>query len=259
MDMVTSTAMHMFHIFFYLLQFLRVLARRARVSFSMPVGARFGARCGFAKAPSYRHMALYVVKSARGRNIRSDCRSGRHNHSCDHSTGKRDKWGRICQLDFRLCSANSNRKVSERRRESQKTPSVTMPRCARGRGKRPHSLLINELEGSFLYFHIAHTLLQSPFHPRQPVSSLRPLSRHHLFVVITLLRETASLPGMMAVVPPCIEEIRMNESLAHYSKSLHEYTLRLWTESRRKAEQQAQARSKAPSAMRKLSERVQRR
>ena len=37
----------------------------------------------------------------------------------------------------------------------------------------------------------------------------------------------------------------INQSLANYSRSLHEYTLRLWTESRRKVEQRnaaAQAR-----------------
>ena len=38
------------------------------------------------------------------------------------------------------------------------------------------------------------------------------------------------------------------EDLINYSKSLHEYTLRLWTESRRKVEQQAQARAKADRA-----------
>lgn len=40
----------------------------------------------------------------------------------------------------------------------------------------------------------------------------------------------------------------INQSLANYSRSLHEYTLRLWTESRRKVEQQAQARAKADRA-----------
>ena len=64
---------------------------------------------------------------------------------------------------------------------------------------------------------------------------------------------------MMAVAQPCNEEIALNESLAHYSKTLHEYTLRLWTESRWKAEQQAQARAKEPSAMKKLSDKVVRR
>lgn len=36
-----------------------------------------------------------------------------------------------------------------------------------------------------------------------------------------------------------------NPSLVEYSRSLYEYTLRLWTESRRMAEQKAQARAKS--------------
>ncbi|KAA1467837.1 hypothetical protein DENSPDRAFT_832983 [Dentipellis sp. KUC8613] len=44
----------------------------------------------------------------------------------------------------------------------------------------------------------------------------------------------------MFVTPP---HQNPSDSLAHYSKSLHDYTLRLWTESRRLAEEKA--RSKA--------------
>ena len=43
-------------------------------------------------------------------------------------------------------------------------------------------------------------------------------------------------------------QLSLNESLQNYSRSLHEYTLRLWTESRRKVEQQAQARAKAQNS-----------
>lgn len=49
----------------------------------------------------------------------------------------------------------------------------------------------------------------------------------------------------------------VNESLASYSRSLHEYTLRLWMESRKKAEQRAQERAqeKAQAEVKKALER----
>ncbi|EJD04018.1 uncharacterized protein FOMMEDRAFT_19335 [Fomitiporia mediterranea MF3/22] len=54
--------------------------------------------------------------------------------------------------------------------------------------------------------------------------------------------------------PGVHSEASINKSLADYSRSLHEYTLRLWTESRRKVEQQAQARAKAERSSMRNSE-----
>lgn len=43
-------------------------------------------------------------------------------------------------------------------------------------------------------------------------------------------------------------DVDSNRLVMDYSKSLHEYTLRLWTESRRKVEQQAKERTKNQAA-----------
>lgn len=49
-------------------------------------------------------------------------------------------------------------------------------------------------------------------------------------------------PPVPAVTPS--EPLASPDSLALYSKALHDYTLRLWTESRRVAEEKAQQRQR---------------